>query len=406
MFENFGNFFGGSNDPQQATQPVTRSSLQRKKRMAEMLLKGGQPDDPTRMAGRYVVPISPLSTLVKTASAIMGQKMQGEVDADTAALKQSDIDNMIKATSGTDPRKMAQYLMSSDNPQFQEMGAKLLGDQLKQKDLIKINDTLYDPNTKEAVFTAPEEQMSPYQRGMLDLENKKFGLQQQQMQQKLNPANGVNPVTAKAFASSFAKELGEVNEQANKAQGNIASLNELNNLIQQYPTGPGAARTAEFNETANKYSMGAVPLSDTTKAFQRIDALSNQLTLDLSAMMKGPSSDKDIAFLKDATPSKMKDPAANKKIIEFSQKLAERKILQNEFYNQAAAEGKDVVTIKKEWADYMRNNPIVDEIGANTETKSSSPSGGAKTISSDAEYNALPSGATFVGPDGKTRRKP
>ena len=33
------------------------------------------------------------------------------------------------------------------------------------------------------------------------------------------------------------------------------------------------------------------------------------------------------------------------------------------------------------------------------------PSGPAK-ISSDAEYNALPSGSTFVGPDGKTRRKP
>jgi hypothetical protein len=29
-----------------------------------------------------------------------------------------------------------------------------------------------------------------------------------------------------------------------------------------------------------------------------------------------------------------------------------------------------------------------------------------KRIASDAEYNALPSGATFVGPDGKQRRKP
>ena len=33
------------------------------------------------------------------------------------------------------------------------------------------------------------------------------------------------------------------------------------------------------------------------------------------------------------------------------------------------------------------------------------PSGPAR-VNSDAEYNALPSGATFVGPDGKTRRKP
>jgi hypothetical protein len=34
------------------------------------------------------------------------------------------------------------------------------------------------------------------------------------------------------------------------------------------------------------------------------------------------------------------------------------------------------------------------------------PAGGVHKISSDAEYNALPKGATFVGPDGQTRRKP
>jgi hypothetical protein len=34
------------------------------------------------------------------------------------------------------------------------------------------------------------------------------------------------------------------------------------------------------------------------------------------------------------------------------------------------------------------------------------PAGGPKRIATDADYNALPSGAMFVGPDGKTRRKP
>ena len=34
------------------------------------------------------------------------------------------------------------------------------------------------------------------------------------------------------------------------------------------------------------------------------------------------------------------------------------------------------------------------------------PAGKPANIKSDADYNALPSGATFVGPDGKTRRKP
>ena len=34
------------------------------------------------------------------------------------------------------------------------------------------------------------------------------------------------------------------------------------------------------------------------------------------------------------------------------------------------------------------------------------PTGGPAKVTSDADYNALPSGATFIGPDGKTRRKP
>jgi hypothetical protein len=34
------------------------------------------------------------------------------------------------------------------------------------------------------------------------------------------------------------------------------------------------------------------------------------------------------------------------------------------------------------------------------------PSGQPARVTSDADYNALPSGAMFVGPDGKTRRKP
>jgi len=35
-----------------------------------------------------------------------------------------------------------------------------------------------------------------------------------------------------------------------------------------------------------------------------------------------------------------------------------------------------------------------------------SAAGGLARVSTDADYNALPSGSTFIGPDGKTRRKP
>jgi len=48
----------------------------------------------------------------------------------------------------------------------------------------------------------------------------------------------------------------------------------------------------------------------------------------------------------------------------------------------------------------------VSKAPAPTRAAAAAPAGAPKRIATDADYNALPSGATFVGPDGKTRRKP
>lgn len=45
-------------------------------------------------------------------------------------------------------------------------------------------------------------------------------------------------------------------------------------------------------------------------------------------------------------------------------------------------------------------------IGAGPVVGTASPASGPAHVNSDAEFNALPSGTTFIGPDGKTRRKP
>jgi len=50
--------------------------------------------------------------------------------------------------------------------------------------------------------------------------------------------------------------------------------------------------------------------------------------------------------------------------------------------------------------------PELKEILANLAPAKTADAKQPAKISGDAEYNALPSGATFIGPDGKTRRKP
>lgn len=54
--------------------------------------------------------------------------------------------------------------------------------------------------------------------------------------------------------------------------------------------------------------------------------------------------------------------------------------------------------VKNLWLKYETQNPDAFEPSAQ--------GAGPKKIASDAEYNALPSGAEFIAPDGSTRRKP
>lgn len=49
---------------------------------------------------------------------------------------------------------------------------------------------------------------------------------------------------------------------------------------------------------------------------------------------------------------------------------------------------------------------IAAETALGSPAATTAPQTGPARINNDAEYEALPSGATFIGPDGKTRRKP
>jgi len=62
---------------------------------------------------------------------------------------------------------------------------------------------------------------------------------------------------------------------------------------------------------------------------------------------------------------------------------------------------RDVVT---EAADFYRESGYKVPTGALR--SGNAPADGPARVTSDADYEALPSGTTFIGPDGKTRRKP
>lgn len=81
--------------------------------------------------------------------------------------------------------------------------------------------------------------------------------------------------------------------------------------------------------------------------------------------------------------------------------VVKQRLLEIQALNQRAVEAHEMNL------DMVRSNYGAGEVDTTSRSAPKPAIGaGVKTIKTDADYNALPSGATFVGPDGKTRRKP
>lgn len=118
--------------------------------------------------------------------------------------------------------------------------------------------------------------------------------------------------------------------------------------------------------------------TDATKAQAKLGVLGGALVSKMPKM-SGPQSDKDVALYKQMAGN-LDDPT-----VPASAKLAAIETIQQ-------------LNRKYAGADYQ-------PAGIGSPALSGKGESAAK-IADDAGYNALPSGATFIGPDGKTRRKP
>ena len=90
--------------------------------------------------------------------------------------------------------------------------------------------------------------------------------------------------------------------------------------------------------------------------------------------------------------------------------VADFKNITTQIYGAAQASQKlvDVDFSNKAKTYKLRPEMIIQDLGQNTVTGSDMPPASSTTskVMNDDDFNALPSGAEFVGPDGITRRKP
>lgn len=430
--------------------------IERRQRVADaMAAQGMQPLETNQMAGGYVVPVSPLAALAKMAQTYAGKTM-----ADKAAKDRSGLDEKYNEGLATAVRE---YMAGgSKTVQAPDFGAMTGG--LDQQDVPMRAETVQaDP--RERVVSALTSKYAPVrdmakldyqmsekkaeradnqafraQESALARDQRRQDLELRLQDQRLNAAD----------RAAMQRELAQMNIDARRDMASIAAaarpaptpvavMGPEGKPIYVSPADAVGKTPFNTKETTAKLPTPALKLQQ-----EELDAIGTAGTIDadLGAILKqvqdgkiklGPvsnvvssaqnalglsdESSRNLASFK-ATLEKLRNDSLrlNKGVqTEGDAQRAWNEILSNindpELVKQRLGE---VQAINKRAANLRRMN--VDTIRSNfgvpaldTQQFSNQPAavGNApKKIASDAEFNALPSGARFIGPDNKERVKP
>lgn len=213
----------------------------------------------------------------------------------------------------------------------------------------------------------------------------------------------------KALAETYAQVLSE----GQQGQQRIAQLEQIDALLSDPSvyTGTGA-QSIQALKKAGKTLLGLdFEGVESAEAARRI---STEMALSLKSDLPGPLSDSDREFLLNIPPNIGDSAAGRKLLVELMIARERRKV---EIAQLARAYRQQYGRLDEGWYDVLaqfnQENPMVTPEmvaraqAAARETPQPSPAAGvARRISSDEEYDALPSGTLFIGPDGQLRRKP
>ena len=215
----------------------------------------------------------------------------------------------------------------------------------------------------------------------------------------------INQTQEKAEAQKVGSGAGELyvklQTSGMEAQSKIDRFTRLSSLLEGVDT--GKLTPLGTNIAAYAKSLG-IDIDPNLGNKQAAEALTNEMALTLrnpsgGAGMPGALSDKDREFLVKMVPGIEKDPKGRKLVVETAVKMARR--------------DKDVARLARDYRkkhgqmddgffdvleDYSNKNPLF--------TAKDVPSGSVKKIMGDKDYEKLPSGTKFIGPDGVERIKP
>jgi hypothetical protein len=198
-----------------------------------------------------------------------------------------------------------------------------------------------------------------------------------------------------------------IQKDASGAQGTLNTVGVMRMLMADpnYYSGPAATQIQAAKQIGATLGL-TVP--DAASPMEAFNALSNQLVIDAAGGSLGNQiSNGDVKFLTGSKPNLDNTQAGNKLLLDITEKLAQRK--QQVAQWAADYKAKNNGRLDGGWTAYEKTqaeaNPLFPTPPAG---EAGGPTGGdVAQPQTDADYNALPSGALFIDPqDGKTYRKP
>lgn len=169
------------------------------------------------------------------------------------------------------------------------------------------------------------------------------------------PIEGMSRVNDKKLEKEYANELKGASENS-RASEDIRNDLQLMKSIQPTigPTGPIAGAIPDYVATLGGFN-GDV---GNRQVFQ---ASSNRLLSTILKTQKGAQSDADMAVFATTKPGTNKTEDANKIMIEYGDKIAQRAMEYEQFLLDSKEEGKPLAQSKKEWKDHVNANPIIQQ---------------------------------------------
>lgn len=254
--------------------------------------------------------------------------------------------------------------------------------------------TLVTPEERAQYGIQPDDK-TPWQLGpdgrLYDLGGKGGGV-------TINTGDSAGAEFYKAGDKTRGEDMAAIEKAGYQAQTKLGMVDRLEALLEKAPQGLEGG----WKQFAGEFGIATEGLDN----IQSAQALINKLVPEQRTPGSGPMSDADLALFKQSMPRIMNQPGGNKLIIETLRGIAAYEATMGEIATRALNREITPAAARAEMAAVA--NPLEhfrDKDGEKTSPEASSTAAPVK-ISSDAEFDALPPGTLFIGPDDVTRRKP